>query len=152
MDTKEQIEIDLKGAIKARDDVRKRTLRMALAAMRQIEIDKQVKLDETAEMAIIQKEIKTRRDTVEEARRINRQDVIADTEAEISVLQAYLPPALSTEELKALVGTIIAEVGASSPADIGKVMRVLMTRVAGRAPGDLVNATVRQLLQKQTQG
>jgi uncharacterized protein YqeY len=148
METKAQLEIALKEAIKAGDDVRKRTVRMVLAAVRQVEIDRQVKLDEAAVLAIIQKEIKTRKDAVEEARRASRPDIVAATKAEIVVLQAYLPQAVSADELKALAEAAIAEAGAASPVDMGKVMKLLMPRLAGRAPGDQVSAAVRQLLQK----
>jgi uncharacterized protein YqeY len=148
MDTKDQLEISLKEAMRAGDDVRRRTVRMVLAAVRQVEIDRQVKLDETAVLAIIQKEIKTRREAVEEAQHANRPDIVAATEAEITVLQAYLPQAMSAGELKSLVEAAIEEAGAASPADMGKVMKLLMPRVAGRAPGDQVSAVVRQLLQK----
>ena len=147
METKAQLEISLKEAMKAGDDVRKRTVRMLLAAVRQVEIDRQVKLDEAAVLAIIQKEIKTRKEAVEEARHADRPDIVAATEAEIVVLQAYLPQAMSADELMALVEEAIAEAGAVSPADMGKVMNLLMPRVAGRAPGDQVSAAVRQLLQ-----
>jgi len=148
MDTKEKLEAALKEAMKAGDDVRKRTVRMALAAIRQAEIDQQVKLDEAAALSIIQKEIKTRKESVEEARRANRPDIVAATQAEIVVLQTYLPPVMGADELKALVKAAIAEAGATSPADMGKVMKLLMPRVAGRAPGDQVSAAVRQMLQK----
>jgi uncharacterized protein YqeY len=148
MDTKEKLEAALKEAMKAGDDVRKRTVRMALAAIRQAEIDQQVKLDEAAALSIIQKEIKTRKESVEEARLANRPDIVAATQAEIVVLQTYLPPAMGADELKALVEAAIAEAGATSPADMGKVMKFLMPRVAGRAPGDQVSAAVRQMLQK----
>jgi len=148
MDTKEKLEIALKEALKAGDDVRKRTVRMVLAAVRQVEIDRQVKLDEAAVLSIIQKEIKTRRESVEEARRANRPDIVAATEAEIVVLQAYLPAALSADELKALVEAAVLEAGANSLADLGKVMKLLLPRVAGRAPGDQVSAAVRQVLQQ----
>ena len=148
MDTKEELEIALKEAMKAGDDVRKRTVRMVLAAVRQVEIDRQVKLDEAAVLSIIQKEIKTRKESVEEARGANRPDIVAATEAEIVVLQAYLPQALNADELKTLAEAAIAEAGATSPADMGKVMKLLLPRVAGRAPGDQVSAAVRQALQK----
>ena len=148
MDTKEKLEIALREAIRAGDDVRKRSIRMVLAAVRQVEIDRQVKLDEAAVLIIIQKEIKTRKESVEEARRANRPDIVAATEAEIVVLQAYLPEALGADEIKVLVEAAIAEAGASSPADMGRVMKLLMPRLAGRAPGDQVSALVRQLLQK----
>jgi hypothetical protein len=148
MDTKEKLEIALKEAIRAGDDVRKRSVRMVLAAVRQVEIDRQVKLDEAAVLNIIQKEIKTRRESVEEARGANRPDIVASTEAEIVVLQAYLPEAMAGDELKALVAAAIAEAGAQSPTDMGRVMKLLVPRVAGRAPGDQVSAMVRLLLQK----
>jgi uncharacterized protein YqeY len=148
MDTKNQLEIALKEAMKTGDEVRKRTIRMVLAAIRQVEIDMQVKLDETAMLSIIQKEIKTRKEAVDEARRASRLDIVTDTEAEVAVLQAYLPLAMNADELKSLAETAIAEVGATSPTDMGKVMKLLIPRVAGRASGDQVSTTVRQLLQK----
>jgi hypothetical protein len=147
MDTKEKLEFALKEALKAGDDVRKRTVRMVLAAVRQVEIDRQMKLDEAAVLNIVQKEIKTRKESVEEARGANRPDIVAATEAEIVVLQAYLPAALDADELKVLVGAAVIEVGAKSPADMGKVMKLLLPRVAGRAPGDQVSAAVRRALQ-----
>jgi uncharacterized protein YqeY len=148
MDTKEKLEIALKQAIRAGDDVTKRSVRMVLAAIRQVEIDRQVKLDETAVLSIIQKEIKTRRESVEEARGANRPDIVASTEAEIAVLKTYLPEAMSSEELNRLVAEAVAEAGATLPSDMGKVMKLLMPRVAGRAPGDQVSALVRQALQQ----
>jgi uncharacterized protein YqeY len=148
MDTKEKLEIALKEALKAGDDVRKRTVRMVLAAVRQVEIDRQVKLDEAAVLSIIQKEIKTRKESVEEARGANRPDIVAATEAEIVVLQAYLPAALSADELQTLVRAAVLEAGAKSPAEMGKVMKLLLPRVAGRAPGEQVSLVVRQVLQQ----
>jgi uncharacterized protein YqeY len=148
METKIHLEGALKEAIKAGDDVGKRTIRMVLATIRQLEIDRQVKLDENAVLSIIQKEIKTRKEAVEEARGANRLDIVSATEAEIVVLQGYLPQALSEEELNALVKDAIDEAGAASPVDMGKVMKLLMPRVAGRATGDQVSTVVRQLLQK----
>jgi uncharacterized protein YqeY len=148
METKVQLETALKEAMKAGDDVRKRTIRMVLAAIRQVEIDQQVKLDETAVISIIQKEIKTRKDAVVEARGANRLEIVSATEAEIIVLQSYLPQAVSEEELSALAEAAIAEAGAAWVADMGKVMKLLMPRVAGRATGDQVSSAVRRLLQK----
>jgi uncharacterized protein YqeY len=132
--------------MRAGDDVSKRSIRMVLAAVRQVEIDKQVKLDEPAVLSIIQKEIKTRKESVEEARGANRPDIVAATEAEIVVLQAYLPEAMPADALKALVDQAIAEADAKQPSDMGKVMKLLLPRVAGRAPGDQVSAAVRQAL------
>jgi uncharacterized protein YqeY len=148
METKFELEQALKTAMKAGDDVTKRTVRMALAAIRQVEIDQRISLDEAAVLAILQKEIKTRRESVEEASRFDRADIVASTQAEIKVLEGYLPAALDPEELKALIVAAIAEVGAAVPADMGRVMKVLMPRVAGRSPGDQVSAQVRSLLQE----
>ncbi len=148
METKEKLEVALKEAMRAGDDVRKRSVRMVLAAVRQVEIDKQIKLDEPAVLSIIQKEIKTRKESVEEARGANRPDIVAATEAEIAVLQAYLPEAMPADELKGMVEKAIAEVDAKLPSDMGKVMKLLLPRVAGRAPGDQVSAAVRQALLK----
>jgi uncharacterized protein YqeY len=148
METKVKLENALKDAMKAGDDVAKRTVRMALAAVRQVEIDRRITLDETAVLGIIQKEIKTHTESLEEARGANRPDIVAAMEAEIKVLEAFLPEALSAEELQALVNAAIEEAGASAPSDMGKVMKIVMPRVAGRAPGDQVSAAVRQALQK----
>ena len=148
MDLKLQLETALKDAMKAGDDVGKRTIRMVLAAIRQVEIDRQVKLDDTAVVSIIQKEIKTRKESVEEAQRANRPDIVSATDAEISVLKGYLPEALNEDELTALAKAVIVETGAASPSDMGKVMKLLIPRVAGRATGDQVSNVVRQLLQK----
>jgi len=99
-------------------------------------------------MNLLQKEIKNRRESLEEARKANRSDLVEANEAEINVLQAFLPKAMPAEELRVLVQEAITETGAASPADMGKVMKVVMAKVAGRAPNDMVSATVRELLQK----
>ena len=149
MDTKTKLENALKEAMRAGDEVKKRTVRMALAAIRQAEVDRQISLDEAAVLAILQKEIKTRRESLEEARKANRPDLVAAAEAEIAVVNAFLPRALSADELKALVEAAIAEAGAASPSDMGKVMKLLVPRIQGRAPGDQVSQLVRQLLHAQ---
>ncbi len=149
MDTKVKLENALKEAMRAGDDIKKRTVRMALAAIKQVEIDRQISLDEAAVLAILQKEIKTRRESLEEARKANRPDLVAAAEAEIAVVNAFLPQALSADELKALVEAAIAEAGAASPSDMGKVMKLLVPRIQGRAPGDQVSQLVRQLLHAQ---
>ena len=136
------------------DEVRKRTVRMALAAVKQAEVDKRsnpadkrTELDDMAVMNLIQKEIKNRRESLEEAKKANRADLVEANEAEINVLEAFLPEAMPAEELRALVQAAINETGASSPADMGKVMKIVMARVAGRAPNDRISTTVRELLQ-----
>lgn len=149
MTIKMQLNESMKEAMKSGDEVRKRTVRMVLAAVKQVEVDKRTELDDMAVMGLIQKEIKNRRESLEEAKKANRTDLIEANEAEINVLQAFLPKAMPAEELRALVQAAITETGASTPADMGKVMKNVMPRVAGRAPNDMVSATVRELLQKQ---
>ena len=148
MSIKTQLNESMKDAMKSGDEVRKRTVRMALAAVKQAEVDKRIELDDTAVMGLLQKEIKNRRESLEEAKKANRLDLIEANEAEIQVLQAFLPKAMPAEELRALVQAAITETGAASPTDMGKVMKTVMPRVAGRAPNDMVSATVRELLQK----
>jgi uncharacterized protein YqeY len=147
MSMKTQLNDSMKDAMRSGDEVRKRTVRMALAAIKQAEVDKRIELDDAAVMGLLQKEIKNRRESLEEAKKVNRTDLIEANEAEINVLQGFLPEAMPAEELRTLVQAAIAETGAASPADMGKVMKPVMPRVAGRAPNDMVSATVRELLQ-----
>src|SRR5512143_1419146 len=142
MDIKSQLNEAMKRAMKANDDVARRTTRMALAAVKQAEVDKRTSLDDAAVIGLLQKEIKNRREALDEARKANRADLIADNEAEIKVLEAFLPKAMSTEELRGMVQAAISETGAASQTDMGKVMKVLMPQVAGRAAGDQVSAMV----------
>ncbi len=148
MDTKTKLNEAVKTAMKTGDEVSKRTLRMALAAIKQVEIDRRISLDEMAVLAILQKEIKTRKESLDEAQKAGREDLANDAKAEIEVLTAFLPQGLSADELRELARQAIAETGASAPADMGKVMKAMIAKVAGRAPGDQVSAAVRELLQK----
>jgi len=154
MNIKTQLNDSVKDAMKSGDEVRKRTVRMALAAVKQAEVDKRsnpadkrVELDELAVIAILQKEVKNRRESLEEAKKADRADLAEANEAEIKVLEAFLPKAMPAEELRALVQAAITETGAASLADMGKVMKIVMAKMAGRAPNDMVSATVRELLQ-----
>jgi len=149
MTIKTQLNDSMKDAMKSGDEVRKRTVRMVLAAVKQAEVDKRTELDDMAVMNLIQKEMKNRRESLEEAKKANRADLVEANEAEMKVLEAFLPKAMPAEELRALVQAAIDETGASTPADIGKVMKVVMAKVAGRAPNDVVSATVRELLQSK---
>ena len=133
--------------MKAGDTTRKDTLRMALAAVKQVEVDKRVSLDDAAVMALLQKEIKNRREAIEEAKKAGRPDLVSANEAEIAILEAFLPKAMSADELRALVQAAISEAGAASVSDMGKVMKLVMPKIAGRPPGDAVSAMVKELLQ-----
>ncbi len=148
MDIKTQLNESVKEAMKSGDEVRKRTLRMVLAAVKQVEVDKRTELDDLAVVALIQKEIKNRREAIEEAKKANRPDLIGENEVEITVLEAFLPKAMPAEELRALVQAAIAETGAAAPSDMGKVMKIVMPKVAGRAPNDMISSTVKELLAK----
>ncbi len=148
MDIKTQLNESVKDAMRSGDEVRKRTLRMVLAAVKQVEVDKRTAVDDLAVVALIQKEIKNRREAIEEAKKANRPDLIEENETEIKVLEVFLPKAMPAEELRALVQAAIAETGAAAPADMGKVMKVVMPKVAGRAPNDMISAAVKELLTK----
>lgn len=147
MTIKTQLNDSVKDAMKSGDETRKRTVRMVLAAVKQAEVDKRVELDDMAIMNLIQKEVKNRRESLEEARKANRTDLVEANEAEIKVLEVFLPKAMPAEELRGLVQAAIAETGAAGPGDMGKVMKAVMPKVAGRAPNDMVSATVKELLQ-----
>jgi uncharacterized protein YqeY len=146
MTLKSQLENALKDALRAGDDLRKRVLRMALAAIRQTEIDKGVTLDDPGVMAVLQKEIKSRHETIADAERARRPDLVIAARDEIAVLGSYLPKALTPQELDDLARQAIAEVGATSPAQMGQVMKLLMPRLQGRAGGDLASQSVRKQL------
>lgn len=147
MATKSELENDLKDAMRAGDDLRKRTLRMALSAIRLAEVEKGAALDEAAVIAILQKEVKSRQESIAEAQRAARSDLEAASQAEVGVLESYLPKQLSPDELEALARQAIAETGATSPREMGQVMKALMPKLQGRATGDQASQAVRKLLQ-----
>jgi uncharacterized protein len=150
MEIKNRLEEDLKAAMRANDSVRKTAIRSALAAikMAQVEKDKNTVLDDAAVLALVQKEIKARRESIADAQKANRPDLITGYEAEAKVLEEYLPKQLSPEELADLVRQAIQEVGAAAPSDLGKVMKVVIPRVQGRAPNDQISSTARKLLEQ----
>jgi hypothetical protein len=146
MDLKTQLNESMKDAMRSGDTLRKNTVRMALAAIKQVEVDKRTTLDDPAVIALLQKEIKNRKEALEEAKNAEREDLVKENEAEIAVLQAFLPAAMSNDELREIVKNAIAETDAIGPADMGRVMKVALEMVAGRAPGGEVSAMVRELL------
>ncbi len=147
MDTKQKLQLALKEAMRQHDDLRKRTVRSALAAIKLAEVEAGGALDEGALLAVLQKELKMRREALEGAQKAGRPDLIAAAEAEMAVLQEFLPAPFTEEELEALAREVIAEVGATSPRDMGKVMSALMPRLQGRATGKEASQVVRRLLQ-----
>lgn len=146
MNTRKQIEGDFKEAMRSGDELRKRALRMVLSAIKLMEIEKGEELDQGETFAVIQKEIKSYRESIADAERADRPDLVAEAEAEIEVLEGYLPQPLSQEEIEVLAKAAIADIGAESPKEMGQVMKVLMSQVQGRADGSQVSQIVRQLL------
>lgn len=146
MSLMEQLTADMKEAMKKGEKDRLSVIRLARGAVRQAEIDGKKTLTDDEVIAVIGKEVKMRRDSIEEFERGGRADLVEKTQAEIAVLMPYLPEQLSTDEVKKIVADVIAEVGASTAKDMGKVMGALMPRLKGRADGKLVNEIVRSLL------
>jgi hypothetical protein len=147
MNIRTEIDKDLTNALRTGDDLRKRTLRMAIAAIKLAEVDRGEKLDDQAVISLLQKEIKSRRESIADAQRAQRTDLIEQAEAEISVLEGYLPKPLSKQELEAIVREVIKETGATSLKQSGQVMKTLMPRIQGRAEGSEVHQLVRKLLE-----
>lgn len=148
MSLKERLMEDMKAAMKdkAEGKTRLAVIRMVRAALRQAEIDGRTELDDAGVEAIIAKELKTRKDSLEEFQKGGREDLVAQTEAEIAVLLPYLPEQLDEAAIRALVTEAIDASGAVSAKDMGKVMGVLMPKLKGRADGKCVNAIVREML------
>jgi uncharacterized protein YqeY len=148
MTLKDQITEDMKTAMRAKDAPRLLTIRGLLAALKQKEVDERVTLDDAAVVAIIDKLIKQRKDSISQFASAGRTDLVDKETAELHVLEAYLPQRLSAQEIAAEVTAIVAELGASGPGDMGKVMGAVKTRLAGKADMGLVSAAVKQALTK----
>jgi uncharacterized protein len=146
MDLQQRVSGELPEAMKARDQVRTSTLRMLISAFRNKEIERQKALSEGEVLDVIQAEAKRRRESIESYRQANRQDLAAKEEAELAVLQAYLPQPLSEAELRDLVRDAVETVGAKSPQDMGRVMSALMPKIKGRADGKQAQQLVQQQL------
>lgn len=147
MDLKTQLQDSLKEAMRSKEEVRKNTLRLVLSSIRLVEVDKGAPLDEQGEIAVLQKEVKSRREAIADAKRAGRPELILASEAEISVLENYLPKGFSDEELDALARQAVSEAGVSTIREMGVVMKILMPRLQGRATGDQASQAVRKILQ-----
>jgi uncharacterized protein YqeY len=146
MALKDRITDDMKAAMRAKDSERLGTIRLLTAAMKQKEVDERVELDDVAVVAIVDKLIKQRKDSIEAFQKANRQDLVDKETAEMTVLQAYLPARLSADEVLAEVKALVAELGASGPGDMGKVMGAAKARLAGKAEMGQVSAAVKAAL------
>jgi uncharacterized protein YqeY len=148
MSLKDQITEDMKTAMRAKDTARLGTIRLLQAAMKQKEVDERVELDDTAVIAIVDKLIKQRKDSIAAYESANRQDLADIERNEMKVLEVYLPQRLSAEEITAAVQAIVAQVGATGPGDMGKVMGAVKTQLAGKADMGLVSGAVKAALTK----
>ncbi|HRN63813.1 MAG TPA: GatB/YqeY domain-containing protein [Alicycliphilus sp.] len=146
MSLKDQITEDMKTAMRAKDSERLGTIRLLQAAMKQKEVDERITLDDAAIVAIVDKLIKQRKDSITAFEGAGRQDLADKEKAEITVLQAYLPARMSEAEVLEAVKAIVAELGAKGPGDMGKVMGVVKTRLAGKAEMGQVSSAVKAAL------
>ena len=148
MHLKDQITEDMKTAMRAKDAPRLLTIRGLLAALKQKEVDERVTLDDAAVIAIVDKLIKQRKDSISQFAGAGRTDLVDKETAELQVLEGYLPQRLGADEIDAEVAKIVAELGASGPGDMGRVMGAVKTRLAGKADMSLVSAAVKRALAK----
>jgi len=154
MSLKDQLNADLRDAMRANDDVRKSTLRMLITAVRNAEIPPEgaaatasrIELDDDGVLNVVRKEVKQRRDSIDMYAKANRSDLVAKEEAEVAVLSVYLPQQMSRPEIEAVAREIIQRLGATGPADKGKIMPAIMTELRGKAEGRDINAVVSDLL------
>jgi uncharacterized protein len=145
---KDRITEDMKAAMKAKDADRLLTIRSLLAACKQREVDERIVLDDPAVVGILDKLIKQRKDSIVAFEQGGRADLVAKEKAELLVLEAYLPQRLSAAEISTAVASIVSELGATGPGDMGKVMAAVKTKLAGQAEMGLVSAAVKQALSK----
>ena len=148
MSLKAQITEDMKTAMRAKDSARLSTIRLLQAAMKQKEVDERIELDDAAVIAIVDKLIKQRKDSIAAYEAANRTDLADVEKAEMEVLKVYLPERMSEAEITAAVEAIVAELGASGPGDMGKVMGKVKAQLAGKADMGLVSAAVKAALTK----
>ncbi len=150
MSIKERLNEDMKQAMKDKEagKLRLSVIRMVRASVKNVEIDRKKELGDEDVLDVLAKEVKMRRDSLEEFKKGNRPDLVAGLEQEIDILMGYLPQQLSDEEVRALVAEAVAQTGAAGPKDMGKVMSALMPKVKGRADGKTVNAMVKDALNR----
>jgi uncharacterized protein len=146
METKEKLTMALRDAMRAGDDVSRRTIRMCIAAVKQWEIDNRKTMEEAGTIGVLQKEIKIRQEAVQDAIKANREDLVSDNRAEIQVIENFLPKQLTEDELSSEAQVVIDELHATSMNDMGKVIKILRPKLEGKASGEAISKVVRQLL------
>ncbi|MBW7473712.1 GatB/YqeY domain-containing protein [Paenibacillus oenotherae] len=147
MNLSERLNDDMKQAMKSQEKFKLTTIRMVRASIKNLEIDLKRPLEDNEVLDILSREIKQRKDSLQEFEKAGRDDLAKDVAAEIEIISVYLPQQLTEEEIKVIVQQTIQETGASSKAEMGKVMSALLPKVKGRADGKLVNTFVQQFLQ-----
>jgi uncharacterized protein YqeY len=147
MKLKNEIQTALTAAMKARDEDTKRTLRLVMSSIKLSEVEDLGELDDSRILSILQKEVKTREDSIQEARQAGREDLVKAAEREIEILNQFLPKQMAADELRVLAKQVIEETGATSIKDMGTVMKNLMPKLEGRASGQDASKIVRDLLQ-----
>ena len=146
MTLKDTLMNDLKESMKNKDQVRKSVVTLVRSAIKQKEVDERVELSDDDILDVISKQLKQRKDALEEFKKVQRDDLVEETEKEISILMGYLPEQLTDEELHAIVSETINQVGATTMKDIGKIMGVVMPKVKGKADGKRINEIAKQIL------
>ena len=146
MSLKDKLMEEFKSSMRSKDTIRKNTVTMVRAAIKQREVDERIELGDEEVLEIISKQLKEKKMAIEEFRKRNRQDLVDLTEAEMSILLEYLPKQLSEEEVEQIVRETIDEIGATSLKEIGIIMKTVMPKVKGRADGNMINQAVRKIL------
>lgn len=147
MSIRAQLQADMKTAMKTKDNQTRDTLRLLLAAVKQVEVDERTTLDDAGIMAVLTKQAKQRRESIAEYEKANREDLAAVEKADLVVIERYLPEMMSREELHALVTTVVTDLGVTDLKAMGQVMAKLMPEVKGKADGRVVSDVVREILQ-----
>lgn len=146
MNKKQELQQALTAAMKARDEDTKRTLRLVMSAVKLAEVESGEELDDARILGILQKEVKTREDMIEESKKAAREDLVEAAQRELDILGQFLPQQMSFEDLKALAKSVVDEVGATEMRDMGKVMGLLIPKLEGRASGQDASKAVREIL------
>ncbi len=149
MSLKEQLRLDTADAMRSGDNEKRDTLRFLLAAIKQVEIDQKKELSDEEVLAVLNKQAKQRRESIADYEAAGREDLVHEEQAQLVLIEAYLPTQMTREEIVEVATNVIVEVGAQGPQDTGKVMGRLMPQVKGKADGRMVNEVVRELLQSQ---
>lgn len=146
MQLKQRLYEDLKKAMKTKDEIRTRTLRLIISSIKTLEVEKMTEATDDDVFRVLSKECRKRVEAIEAYKKGGREDLVNEEQRELEIIKSYMPKQLSEEELKEIVKNVVEETGSSSIKDLGRVMKVLMPRVKGRADGKTVNDIVRQIL------